>query len=229
MAGKNNDKGSVKDILWPVFGLFKWFFASLAIVFLSVLVMCFYLWRFVPPAQHQAHLDRIQDFYVTSAIASERADTFGKGAYQLLLVESGIERLSIRKTQPHSNTGKYQVWREVFNFVADVWDVVRKTVYIFGAKLSSLLSALPLLALFAFAAIGDGLVARYVRREEGGNESATRYHLWKTIGHSWLPMIMALTFLLCPIAIEPLWFILPTALVTIIGLRSQTKYFKKYL
>jgi integrating conjugative element membrane protein (TIGR03747 family) len=230
LAGKNNDKDGVKQTLWPVFKAIELVVISLLAPALSLVVMGFYLWRFAPPAEHQAHLDEMMAFYVDNAVASDRADAFGKGAYRFVLVETGLERVMQRRSLA-SSTGlqKNQTWNKISGLGVDLWDVVRKTSYIFGAKLSSLISVLPLMCLLALVALVDGWTARYIRREEGGNESATRYHLWKTVSHSWLPSLIAVVYLTCPIAVEPLWFILPTAIVLVVGLRSQTKYFKKYL
>ncbi len=230
MAGKKDDDSSVKKTLWPAFKILELLFLSLLALALSLAVMGFYLWRFTPPAAHQAHLDSMMVFYVDNAVASDRADAFGKGAYRFVLVETGLARVMQRRSTVSSDTSlKNKTWGNLSGLGVDLWDVVRKTIYIFGAKLSSLVSAMPLMGLLGVVALVDGWAARYIRREVGGNESATRYHIWKSISHSWLPSLMAVTYLTCPIAIEPLWFILPTAIVFVVGLRSQTKYFKKYL
>lgn len=100
---------------------------------------------------------------------------------------------------------------------------------LFGIRMASMLQALPLLALTGLVAIVDGLVERYVRTKCVGNESSTIYHRAKFYAFRLVPPAAGLIYLAAPYAINPALIFIPTALLMGILLRTQMKYYKKYL
>ena len=99
---------------------------------------------------------------------------------------------------------------------------------LFGARLATAVTAVPLFLLAYSAFTLDGLAERLIRKACGGRESATIYHLAKHSHFALLPVLLAI-YLCVPVHIDPLWVVLPAILVSGSLLRLQAKYFKKHV
>lgn len=98
---------------------------------------------------------------------------------------------------------------------------------VFGVRLAILLLALPLFGITALSAIGEGLLARDLRRWDGGRESSYRYHLAKqAVKPAFVgPWVL---YLSAPISVHPLLVLLPCVVVFGVAIAVMFGSFKKY-
>lgn len=118
----------------------------------------------------------------------------------------------------------------VQGFWAWCLEALLSAVYItevFGVRLAILLLALPLFGITALAAIGEGLLARDLRRWDGGRESSYRYHLAKkAVKPAFIgPWVL---YLSAPISVHPLLVLLPCVAVFGVAIAVMFGSFKKY-
>lgn len=78
-------------------------------------------------------------------------------------------------------------------------------------------------------ALADGLVARYIRRENGAHESATRYHRAKRALTFGMVPVTAIVWLVAPIKIPLMVLFLPVAGFCGLLVWMMGKYYKKYV
>ncbi|MBK1982626.1 DUF4400 domain-containing protein [Achromobacter xylosoxidans] len=107
--------------------------------------------------------------------------------------------------------------------------VTMHAVELLGVRLMLLFSALPALALLLAVALIDGLVARYVRRECGGHESATRHTRAKRLLNRGIVPMVAVVWLIVPAPMSLAMFFFPVAVGGAALVWVMAKYFKKYL
>ncbi|CAB3936245.1 MULTISPECIES: DUF4400 domain-containing protein [Achromobacter] len=107
--------------------------------------------------------------------------------------------------------------------------VTMHAVELLGVRLMLLFSALPALALLLAVALIDGLVARYVRRECGGHESATRHTRAKRLLNRGIVPMVAVVWLIVPAPMSLAMFFFPVAVGGAGLVWVMAKYFKKYL
>ncbi len=107
--------------------------------------------------------------------------------------------------------------------------VTMHAVELLGVRLMLLFSALPALALLLAVALIDGLVARYVRRECGGHESATRHTRAKRLLNRGIVPMVAVVWLIVPAPMSLAMFFFPVAVGGAVLVWVMAKYFKKYL
>lgn len=114
------------------------------------------------------------------------------------------------------------------NALADYLIAAKQITQVFGTRLSILLLASPVLALFAIVGFVDGLVRRELRRWGGGRESAFVYHWTKRIV---LPAACSgwVVYLLLPTSVSPQLIITPSACAFGIIVSIIAASFKKYL
>lgn len=103
------------------------------------------------------------------------------------------------------------------------------SVKLFGIRMAGLLQALPLFILTCVLAAIDGLSERYIRRCGLGRESAAIYHRAKHYAFRLLPPLAGFVYLVLPYPMEPAMVFMPVALMTGLLLRTQMKYYKKYM
>ena len=100
---------------------------------------------------------------------------------------------------------------------------------LYATKLAVIVGYTPIFALCLLVALVDGLVARYVRKACYGNESASIYHRAKLLGLGYLPAVVGIVFLASPVDYHPGWILVPAGFVSALMLRTQAKFYKKYL
>jgi hypothetical protein len=165
LAGKSQQDEGAQSVLWPVKAILNTVLVALLSLILWFGVLAFYLWRFVPITEHTAHIEHLSGFYVAHSFNPAHADAGGKIAYQFFLRETGVERVMLKPSAANKPANRWGAqWLGL-----GLWDFGRQAVYIFGVKIATVLTALPLMLLAALIAFLDGAAARYVRREEGGN------------------------------------------------------------
>lgn len=106
--------------------------------------------------------------------------------------------------------------------------IIMMSVELIAIRLSVLVMVLPLFLLFGVTGLIDGLSQRYVRRLNGGHESALKYHYAKTLVPTSFIMGCFL-YLILPLAISPMWVLLTSGLLLGVLIQTTTKSFKKYL
>lgn len=107
--------------------------------------------------------------------------------------------------------------------------VVAYGTLLFGVKLGLAALATILAAVLMVAAGIDGLVQRSIRRDSGGNESASIYHRAKHYGLRLIAPGMAVILFCWPVAMDPALVLVPGCTAAALLLRFQFSYYKKYL
>ncbi|MBC8749300.1 MULTISPECIES: DUF4400 domain-containing protein [Paraburkholderia] len=101
-------------------------------------------------------------------------------------------------------------------------------VKLFGVRIAMLVMTIPQFALAIAIAVLDGLVARYVRRAQGGHESATRYHHAKHFLTFGVIPLTAVIWLVAPVRLPIYLVFWPVSVMMMIAVWNMAKYFKKY-
>lgn len=120
--------------------------------------------------------------------------------------------------------GLHRLYTPVAEFVMAAMQMTR----VFVVRLTILVLAMPVFALFAWVALVDGLVLRDLRRWGGGRESSFVYHYARKAA---LPLFLSawVLYLVSPVSVHPSWIILPFAQVFALAVRVTASTFKKYL
>lgn len=101
-------------------------------------------------------------------------------------------------------------------------------IRLFGIRAAMLLMTIPQFVLAIAVALADGLVARHVRRAQGGHESATRYHHAKHLLMFGVIPLTAIIWLVAPLQLPVYLLFWPVSLMFVFGFWNMAKYFKKY-
>lgn len=99
---------------------------------------------------------------------------------------------------------------------------------LFGVRLAMLILVAPKFGLIIGLALIDGLVARVIRRENGGHESATRYHRAKRLLKFGLLPLAATGWLVAPVKLPFEILFLPVVSFCALLVWTMAKYYKKY-
>ena len=99
---------------------------------------------------------------------------------------------------------------------------------LFCVKLGLAVLATILATVLMMAAGIDGLVQRSIRRDCGGNESASLYHRAKHYGFRLIAPGMAVIFFCWPKAMDPAFVLVPGCTAAALLLLFQFSYYKKY-
>lgn len=229
---------ALKSITWP----FRWaFWISMLTLMSWCLAMAiglyfhFKVWDGEGVAPFARALERlILDAVTASGVgplglnAAHLTLALSEGAYRVVFVWSGLEGAHFRAlTGVSPSAGDAAFYRWVVEHAQTI-EVAMMITRLYGAKIAMLAGALPLFLIAYVVAMVDGLVARYIRKQGGGRESAFIYHRAKW-GIVMLTGSAVMFLLLLPVDYSPRW-ILPAAAATI-GLlaRIQWAYYKKYL
>jgi integrating conjugative element membrane protein (TIGR03747 family) len=227
-----------KSITWPfrlVFWVFMLTLLSWCMAMAIGLYFHFKVWegegvRPFEQALEQLILDAVSASVVgpLGLNAAHLTLMLSEGAYRVVFVWSGLEGAHFRALAGMTATvGDAAFYRWLVQHAQSV-EVAMMITRLYGAKIAMLAGALPLFLIAYVVAMVDGLVARYIRKQGGGRESAFIYHRAKW-GIVMLTGTAVIFLLLLPLNYSPRW-ILPGAAATI-GLlaRIQWAYYKKYL
>lgn len=181
------------------------------------------------------HMEALIGYYVDQSKGhSAYVERIAETAYYVVFEATQAQRMlaqpSSQATVGYPSKTVGQATRRAFwaAFKPDLLVAGYATV-LFGVKLGLVLVGGLFFAILMLAAGMDGFVQRYIRRACGGYESAALYHRAKLYGWRLLPPAAAGIFFCWPVAIDPAWIFLPTALASASLLRLQVTYYKKYL
>ncbi|MBR8428285.1 MULTISPECIES: DUF4400 domain-containing protein [Burkholderia] len=102
-------------------------------------------------------------------------------------------------------------------------------IKLLGIRAAMLVMTIPQFLLAIAVALADGLVARHVRREQGGHESATRYHHAKHLLMFGVIPLTAIIWLVVPLRLPVYLLFWPVSVMILIAVWNMAKYFKKYM
>jgi len=94
-------------------------------------------------------------------------------------------------------------------------------------RLTNILCFVPLIALIGAVSFISGFVQRYLRRINGGRESALIYHYAKASIKSIL-LLGCTIYLALPVSIDPIEILVPCMVCSGVAIYLATKMFKKY-
>ena len=145
-----------------------------------------------------------------------------------------VERTSIRnwaariaKVMPE-NSGLLDGARRAARWAAPYAVAALQIGQVFAVRLTVLVLAMPVFAMFAVVALVDGLVQRNLRRWGGGRESSFVFHWAKRTA---LPLLVTawVVYLALPVRVHPVWVVLPFSALFGVCVAMAVGRFKKYL
>ncbi|WP_342335264.1 DUF4400 domain-containing protein [Burkholderia pseudomallei] len=231
MATKTRDGNAdgVKSFFWVVdlvIHVALWLLLASIFAVLADLAAAHSLWRDDPVGRAQDLLRYYLSETTDPGMAARAADA----AYWGWFGWTGIDA-SARAWQagvlPAHGLGSYL--RPAFSGATrEALAVAMYSVKLFGVRIAMLAMTVPQFALAIAVAVADGLVARHVRRAQGGHESATRYHHAKRFLTFGVIPLTAVVWLVAPVRL-PVWLLFwPVSMVTVIAVWNMAKFFKKY-
>jgi integrating conjugative element membrane protein (TIGR03747 family) len=211
---------------------------------LSIVIECIGLHFFWPELgwQHARNmldyeLGHLSEHFTQSALVQEPGRTardLVEHAYDWLFVRSGfLDWIRDASTQASAGAGrKAHDFRyylgQVYVHAESYLIAAAYTVLVFLVRLSVLTLTLPLFLMAAFVGLVDGLVRRDIRRFGAGRESGFVYHRARA-SLTPLAMLPWVTYLALPFSVNPLFILLPGAVLLGVAVCVAAATFKKYL
>lgn len=175
-----------------------------------------------PAGSAAGHMQALFDHALAISPNPSLTDALAEASYWFFFGLSGIhDRVLALGDTPFARASNLLALREEIA-------VAMMGAKVFGARLGTVINAVPLLFIAYLAFTTDGLAERLIRKACGGRELGTRYQWAKRSHFALLPVLLAL-YLCVPARFDPLWVVLPAILVSGLMLRVQTKYYKKYV
>jgi integrating conjugative element membrane protein (TIGR03747 family) len=227
---KGEEEG-VREFFWlfsHTFSLAVWLCLMLLLAIVADLLAAHFLWRDDPVAG----IENLMRFYLDQSTAPQLSQKCADWAYQALFGWDGIDRIMRQYadgTPPDGMMGRLLTHDAFGGPIASYVSVAMYGAKLFGIRVAMLAMILPQFALILAVAFVDGLVERYIRRECGGNESATRFHHAKRFTKMALAPLVILVWLVSPWPLYVHWLFYPIVLISAIAIRIMAKYYKKYL
>ncbi|MEH6454907.1 MAG: DUF4400 domain-containing protein [Cocleimonas sp.] len=210
------ERGLLTNIVLFIFGLIKWSCISILFSILVSFVGVTFIW----PEDGSNHEKQTLEKEVTYL-----ADELRNSSFLTLLTKTQETSLwtipdkfgSGVSTVSSFFTEKSKVYAETANY----------SMRIFLVRFIILISSLPILFIYTFAAIVIGLVERDLRRFNLARESSTKFHLILNNAH--LPLItLMMCYLSWPVTAYPLPFILPGYILFGLLVFTMVAGYKKY-
>lgn len=226
---RDGNADGVKSFFWIVdlaIHVAFWLLLAGMLSVLADLLAAHFLWRDDPVGGAQALLGYYLNGTTDPGLAARAADT----AYWSWFGWTGIDA-SARAWEagvlPSQGLGSYL--RPAFSGATrEALVVAMYGIKLFGVRMAMLAMTVPQFALAIAVAMVDGLVAREVRRSQGGHESATRYHHAKHMLMFGVIPLTAIVWLVAPVRL-PVWLLFwPVSMMIVIAVWNMAKYFKKY-
>jgi hypothetical protein len=211
---------------------FVWLYSAIIGIFLVLVWMLLVnLWFMhgVWPAGHRLEIATAILESDLAAAPRPLADRLGDLSYAAIFRVSGLEGAITTATTP----GAKLSWADetlIRVFVAPYGEeiaLVMQSARLLGVRLAILLQVFLVGVVAIGAALADGLVQRYIRRESAGRESANLYHRAKylqIVGG----LLMIMLYVTVPVAIDPRWLFSWLAIAALLAF-LQAKFYKKYL
>lgn len=224
------NRDSVREFFWVfhlAIALVLWLIVISVLSVAACLVAAHYLWQPDPVAAMEGLMRYYLDQTTNPSLAKMAAD----GAYWSWFGWNGID-------QAAREVGQGLVRESVFNrlfrqtlFVEwrEPLTIAMYGIKLFGIRAAMLAMAAPAFVLVLGVALADGLVARYVRRENGAHESATRYHRAKRALTFGMVPVTAIVWLVAPLRLPLAVLFLPVATFCGLLVWLMAKYYKKYV
>ncbi|WP_429500794.1 DUF4400 domain-containing protein (plasmid) [Robbsia andropogonis] len=230
---QHRDQGAdgVKQFFWifhQAIHLSLWFLLMICIALAVDLAAAYFLWRDDPVAGITALLR----FYWDQSTVPDLSMRAASWAYQGLFGWTGLDAAARNWANGAiaSSAITKTIQRDLFEGPAHIYVIVAMLgAKLFGVRAAMLITVIPQYLLIVAVATCDGLVARYIRRACGGNESATRFHHAKRLLSVGVAPLVMLIWLVVPYPLQLHWLFFPTVLITAISIWTMTKYYKKYV
>ncbi|CAM2187870.1 Integrating conjugative element membrane protein [Paraburkholderia sacchari] len=231
MATKTRDGNAdgVKSFFWVVdlaIHVALWLLLASILAVLADLAAAHYLWRDDPVGGMQELLRYYLSETTDPGLAARAADAAYWGWFGWTGVDASA-RAWAAGVLPSHGLGSYL--RPAFSGATREGLVVAMYgLKLFGVRFAMLAMTIPQFALAIAVAVLDGLVARDLRRAQGGHESATRYHHAKRfLTFSVIPLT-AVIWLVAPVRLPIYLLFWPVSVMIVIAVWNMAKYFKKY-
>ena len=214
-----------------------WLLVSLLI---AIVVECIGMAHWWPELglAHSERLAEAESSYLETdlrqSVVSETPLTFARGIdnwlrHYLFEVTHVVDLLRWNPTTlTSSESGLRANYSAMRRSAARVVMAAMQVTTTFALRLSILLLALPVFAVFGAVAMIDGLVQRDVRRWSGGRESSFIYH-WAKRSTMPLLVLCGVGYLAVPFSVRPIFLILPMAAAFAVTVAVAASSFKKYL
>lgn len=213
-------------VLWPLRYAVIWSLLLLILALLAMALALLFAKQLWPEGTALAHMAALLHQSVSIAPNPVLSDAFAEGVYGLFFGLTGIhdQVMALQDAGVFRPPGSAHLLGAMREELA----LAMLAAKLFGTRLATAVSAVPLFGLACAAFTLDGLAERLTRKACGGRESATLYHLAKHAHFALLPVLLAI-YLCSPAHVDPLWLVLPAVLVSGSLLRLQAKYFKKHV
>ncbi|WP_126227750.1 DUF4400 domain-containing protein [Burkholderia ambifaria] len=228
-ARRDGNADGVKSFFWIVdlaIHTILWLLLASLLSVLADIAAAHFLWRDDPVAG----IETLVRYYVGQTSDPELSERAADLAYWSWFGWTGVDasaRAWQTGTLPAQGLGS--MLRPAFaGSTHDVLIVAMYGMKLFGIRASMLLMTIPQFILAIAVALTDGLVARHVRRAQGGHESATRYHHAKRgIAFCVIPLTVIL-WLVAPLRLPVYLLFWPVSMMMLLAVWNMAKYFKKY-
>lgn len=228
---QRREEEGVREFFWILshaFSLAVWLCLMLLLAITADLLAAYFLWRDDPVTG----IENLIRFYLDQSTAPQLSQRCAYWAYQALFGWDGIDRIMRQYADgipPAGIMGHLLTYNAFGGPIASYVTVAMYGAKLFGIRVAMLAMILPQFALILAVAFVDGLVERYIRRECGGNESATRFHHAKRFARMGLLPLLMLIWLISPWPLYVHWLFFPVVMMSAIAIRVMAKYYKKYL
>lgn len=226
---RDGNADGVKSFFWIVdlaIHAMLWLLLASLLSVLADVAAAHFLWRDDPVAG----IETLVRYYAGQTSDPELSEHAADLAYWSWFGWTGVDasaRAWQTGTLPAQGLGS--MLRPAFaGSTRDVLIVAMYGMKLFGIRASMLLMTIPQFILAIAVALTDGLVARHVRRAQGGHESATRYHHAKRgIAFGVIPLTATL-WLVAPLRLPVYLLFWPVSVMMLLAVWNMAKYFKKY-
>lgn len=231
MASKEKASGEdgVRAFFWPIHTALHLSVWLIVVMFLSVVVSLTVAVGVQTDKAPSRYMSDLVDYYLDQAPNKEVANDVAGISRALVFGWPGVAAALTGEAAPSPSLLGGAMQRSTQGQGRELILVTMHAVELLGVRLLLLFSALPALVLLLTIALTDGLIARYVRRECGGHESATRHTRAKRLLNRGIVPMVAVVWLIVPAQMSLALFLLPVALGGAALVWIMAKYFKKYL
>jgi integrating conjugative element membrane protein (TIGR03747 family) len=234
---QRRQQGWIAGLIGLPFRLFGMLCGSLVLAILLEWIGMLFIWS--DQGSHHAErmlsheLDQLSSDFRRSIVMDAPVQTARrliKWTHEYVVIKSGLrEWIELSRNGSEENrAGLSPLLKIAYDAVEQYTVAAGYTALTFLVRLVVLCLALPLFLSAAFVGLVDGLVRRDLRRFGAGRESGFLYHRARMLV---LPLAVLpwLAYPAIPVAMHPLWILLPTAIPLCISVNVTVGSFKKYL
>ena len=152
--------------------------------------------------------------------AADRTRQWMDSSHDWLFRRSGIEPLVMNGQNP--------VGKQFARVAIPAYQGIVASVQLLALRLSTLVTAMPLIGVLIVVAVVEGMSNWYLRRQNGARESSFLYHRFKKAVKLALPALLVVC-LVPPVPVDPVWVFLPFFSIIVAGLAASLSFFKKHI